>query len=334
MKVSRSTLMVFLVLALLFTLIFGASAAAEETLSTQFQSAAPQETQQAPQPQESSPPRQGWDRLGVESASPRARLTLAGGQTGHGVILGIQSCAILDCGNEQVAIFMPTLGGLIGLGASLLYTADDGITPGEAAAINAGTIWGGWLGLMSGLVGDFDSDNVVRTMMAGQLVGTAGGYLLAQSLRPTAGDVRLINSAGAWTVFYYLAITDGILELNQSSTALQRGALVSSLFGGLVGAQFSAIHPMSDSRVGIISLSGGVGLLLGSAIPVISAGTDISGRTVVSMATLGATFGLVAGFLLTQDWDDPTYYGSTSTSLSVVPTLDGRGMVGGVQGSF
>ena len=285
-------------------------------------------------PQESLVQQENWDRLGVEEPTGVARAELVTFQTLHGIVLGGQSCALLGCDSPRLALGLPTLGGSIGLGGSLLFSRD-GITSGHASAINSGVIWGGWLGAASaGLVADLDGDEITGVMMAGQVAGLGVGYLLAQQIRPTAGDTRLVNLGGAWSAFYYLIVTEGILRLRQSRQTMGLGLIGATLSGAGLGAAIASAHPMSAGRVGIISATGVLGVLAGLTAPVIALGDEADRTSVMVSAALGATAGLGIGTLLTRDWDDEEAYQPQAMSFSILPTLDGDGIQGSISGQF
>ena len=92
-----------------------------------------------------------------------------------------------------------------------------GVLPGEASAVNSGTMWGLYHGgILQDLLqfetrfttdangfetqqsGLSRSDKEALTVLASQTVGTAAGIAIATQLHPTAGSVSLVNSAGIW----------------------------------------------------------------------------------------------------------------------------------------
>ncbi len=277
-----------------------------------------------------------FDRLGVEEYSTGARAELAGFQTLHGLVLSVQACAFLDCGDApRLAVALPTLGAGIGLVGSLVATSDRGITPGHATALNSGAVWGGWLSFAGGyMVGDLDSQDTTGLMMLGQLAGVGVGHALAMNLRPTAGDVRLINSAGAWSAFYYLIFTEALLELNQERRTAGLGLIGATTLGAVGAGALASQYPMSRGRVGLISSAGILGGLAGLATPILILGDDASGRQVATGASIGAAAGMVVGTILTEDFDDPEEYPRADMTFSIHPSVDGQGIQAGLSGSF
>ena len=283
---------------------------------------------------------ESWDRLGVDRPRRYARAELAVGQLYHGLFFGLQACSLFDCDQPLAHSGLPVLGGGIGLGGSFLV-ARDGITTGQARAINSGSIWGAWTGFaLMGVRGDYGGTTVVRTMMATQLLGTGAGYLLSERLRPTGGDVRMVNLAGFWSGIYYVVFAEGILQLNQSDRSLGTGLLVSTYLGAILGSQIALYRPMSASRVALIALSGFVGAHVGSALAYSRGDGEypdsaMNDRATASMTLVGITAGLGAGAILTRNFDrgEPAYE-RVSISLSVLPSHDGTGALATLSGQF
>ena len=312
---------VFVLVVVVMSVIFAASSAYAEE----------------PPPDEPSQIDQSWDRLGVDEASGLARTELALWQFTHGLFLGLQSCAIVDCDDPRVLNSMPTLGSALGLGGSLWLTRD-GITSGQARAINSGSLWGAWYGFAAGTIGGHSGSTVLRTMMATQLIGTGVGFLLSEQLRPTGGDVRLVNHTAAWTTAYYLLISQGLLGLDQSNQVLGVGLIASATLGGFLGSQIALEAPMSASRVAVISASGLLGGVAGSSAPVMIYGEQLDAMdNRIGMATVfaGSAIGLGVGTYLTRDWDrDVEAYQRADLSLSVLPTPEADGVQAALHGQF
>lgn len=277
-----------------------------------------------------------WDRLGVDEPRKRARAELAIFQLYHGLFFGYQSCSIFDCDDPDIVNLLAVSGAGIGLGGSFLV-ARDGITSGQARAINSGSLWGAWTGFASaGLLGDYSRPTILRTMMMTQAAGTAAGYLLSEQLRPTGGDVRLVNHAGFWSGIYYLAITDGILQIDQTDRSLATGLLVSTYLGAILGSQVAIERPMSAARVYLITVSGILGAHAGAAIAYSGESNNaLNTRLTAATTLIGITTGLGVGAVLTRelDQDEPAYQ-RANMSFSMIPTNDGDGVIGSLSGHF
>lgn len=276
-----------------------------------------------------------FDRLGVEDYTGTARAELAGFQTIHGLVASAQACVFLDCDSPRLGVALPTLGAGMGLVGSLVATSDRGITPGHASTINSGTLWGGWLSFAGGyMVADLDGEDVAGLMLLSQLAGIGIGHSLAMNLRPTAGDVRMVNSAGAWSGLYYVMITQGVLDLGQDRRTVGLGLIGATTVGAVGGGVLASNYPMSRGRVGIITSSGILGGLAGAAGLVMIFGDDISARQGTAGISVGSAAGLAVGTLLTQEWDDRDDYPRATVSLSILPTEEADGFQAGISGQF
>jgi len=243
------------------------------------------------------------DRLGIEGPDLFARAELTFFQTLHGVVLGLEACVLLDCG-DSIRLRVGTLlaGGGAGLAASLLTTGD-GITPGHALLIDSATGWGFWNALALNFVLDNWRDDRASTglMMAGQLGGLGAGVYLWDAFRPQAGDVSLVNSAGVWsgilTIFAFEAFDLTLRDREAFGTLLATTNL-----GGLAGATWAQDHPMGRGRVFVINASGVVGALLGFGTAALVAGEDVSDEAMFGSGIAGTLAGLGLGAYLTQGW--------------------------------
>ncbi|MCG8556980.1 MAG: hypothetical protein MJD61_17105 [Proteobacteria bacterium] len=271
----------------------------------------------------------------VAAASTKgARAELASFQTLHGLVLGIESCTLLECDGERAWALglMATTGA--GLGLSLRLSAN-GITPGQARALTSGVYWGAWNGFLLGMATDAiesardEGKATATSLMLGQLAGLAGGALLHNLYRPAAGDVSLAMSGGIWSTA--LAAL-GILFL-QPAIEDQSGAFwtwfVTGNLGSLGGALLADRVPMSAGRVLMLDAAGIVGLLLGAGGAILLEG-EASARGVGGLGIVGTVAGLGAGYYFTQTWD--TGGGDTSPLLSVLPVPGGA--VGSIRGRF
>ncbi|RKG73744.1 hypothetical protein D7W82_38665, partial [Corallococcus sp. CA049B] len=104
----------------------------------------------------------------VEGPSKGARASLTVVQTLHGITQGILLCEISNCQDGRAYVAVSLLGGGAGAAISLLATRS-GLTQGQAAAINSGTVWGFGYGLASIGSLDLDGDSSTGAVMAGEL---------------------------------------------------------------------------------------------------------------------------------------------------------------------
>lgn len=276
------------------------------------------------------------DRLGVETPSRRARSELAAFQSSHGLVLGIQTCVLIECEPGE-GFLLASLGATLGLSASLGLVDSSRLHPGATSAINSATIWGGWIGLASANITELSGSPRLRLTMLGQLAGLGSGALLASSLRPNAGDVRLVDTTAGWAIGFYAALAWGIFGDQRSGISTQQlfsELLGVSLGGGIAGAIYARNRPMSEGRVALISTGGIVGGLLGLGSAFIIFDDDVTRRRGWAFSTAGAAAGLVTGGILTTDWDDEDAFQRASTDFSVMPTSEFDGVQATLSGRF
>ena len=273
-----------------------------------------------------------WDRLGMEESSNLSRAELVIFQTIHGIVLGAEFCFLIDCDSIRAGVGLPALGGLGGLGGSI-YLTQDGVEPGMTAAVNSGTVWGGYMAVQALSLMDRPGDRMgAGIMMLGQLGGLAGGGGIAQSLRPTSGDVASVNHSAFWATVLYYIIAEGVVQVDASYEAEVASRLIVPLVGGAGGAFLASEYPMSRPRIRVISASGIVGGLLGFAIPYFIFLENLSDRVAAGTVSAGILAGLGAGGYFTQEWDED--YREITTSVSLLPTRDGDGMQLSLSGRF
>jgi hypothetical protein len=242
------------------------------------------------------------DRFGVEQPNGFARAELVFWQTLHGVLLGVELCVLLECDDIRLGIGSMVAGGAGGLTLSLMATPND-ITSGHAHLINSATMWGIWNALaLNIIVEDWGSEKMpVAVMMGGQLAGLGSGIALWDKVKPTAGDIALVNSAGVWSGILS-AFAVNTLQLDLNSREWFTTLLASTDVGGMAGGWYSTIEPMGAGRVFIINASGVVGTLFGFGVAVIIQGEEVTDSLMSGAGMLGALAGLGAGWYFTSDW--------------------------------
>ncbi len=287
-----------------------------------------------------------FDRFGLEEPDGEALATFLIGQTAHGALLGLQSCALTDsCGDSERGRATSALAGSgVGLGASFLYSRRTDITPGRAAAKNYGTLFGGLSGLLTTIALDDelngDGTTALVAMMSGQLTGLTAGHYLGRSFDATAGDVRLLEAGAGWTTFFYSGLQLNILDRDPSSREMALSYLGTLSVGTVGGGLLASHRPMTAERVRLINLGGALGGLLGFTAGRYARGEDATrrqrSRAQWSGATAGAVVGLGTAFAITTNFDDPDLFqtSSTSASLSVAPADADGGFLASLQGSF
>ncbi len=267
------------------------------------------------------------EAVSKEQPSQGARASLTVVQTMHGVTQGILLCAISSCQDARAYVALSLLGGGAGAAISLLTTRS-GLTQGQAAAINSGTVWGFGYGLASMGSLDLDGDKSTGMVMAAALGFTGAGILVAEFARPTAGQVSLTNSGGLWA-----GVVAGLLMATQNGETrdfigIEQGVVGAGL---LTFALVSRNLDISRGRVLLIDAGGILGGLVGLSALFLSLNTDNGDALLVGTA-VGVLAGLGTATFLTRDFDAP----DNTPAVSVVPAAMGRhgGMGLAVLGQF
>jgi hypothetical protein len=257
------------------------------------------------------------------SRGARAELVIF--QTVHGVILGAEICAVVDCQGVRPHALALLGGGVAGIGASL-FGSSGGVTRGQVELLDTGTLWGAWNGFEISMIADQDTGSARfwQTMIAGQSAGLVVGGLLWYPLRPTSGQVTLASTVGTWgtvlTAFGVEAVDSSIDRTHLWTTLLAAGDL--GLLAGAIAARDSQI---SVGRSLLIDAGGVLGLLLGALV--------VSGnngqRTEFAVLFGGAAIGVTTAAVATRDWDAPT----PNVRAMAMP-LPGGGVAASLGGAF
>jgi hypothetical protein len=239
-------------------------------------------------------------------------------QTVHGATQGVLLCAIADCDGKGFAA-VSLLGAGVGAAGTLLL-ARDGVTAGQAAVINSGTVWGFWFGIASQLALELEDDEELGAVMLGGAGFTGVGILLAATLRPTAGQVSMANSGGLWAG----AVTALLLATsNNSDTQTLFAVELGVTAAGIVTlAALSNTFTVSRGRMLLIDGGGILGGLLGATATYLSAGEDAGDAILVGSAA-GVVGGLALTTYLTRDFDS-----RDAPQAVLAPTLLGRDGLG------
>lgn len=253
-----------------------------------------------------------------ERPSALARAELVIFQTAHAIALGGEICAALECNDDRAIVGLLALGGAGGLATSLL-TTQNGITPGDALALNSGTLWGFWQGLAITQVSGLEDSGAIPALLAGtQLAGLGMGALIASSVQPTAGDVSMVNSGGIWAGVLTLLV-HGTTDFAASDESVWLSLLLASDAGGFGAALLAPSFPMSRGRTLVIDAGGLAGMLLGMGAHVVITGDDDPPGSFYGAAIAGTLSGLVGATYLTRNWDLP----DVPARVSLLPTDGG-----------
>jgi len=253
-----------------------------------------------------------------ERTTGGARASVAVVQSIHGAAQGILLCAIADC-PERGYPTAGLLGASLGLGGALLGT-QDGIRPGQAAAINSGTVWGFWFGIASLLAFDLEGDDALGATIVSGAGFTGIGIMVAMLARPTAGQVSMANSGGLWAgvlTALFLATSD------RNDTQVFFGAELGATAGGILAfSLLSQTVSVSRGRMLLIDTGGIIGAMAGASI-IYSFGGNDSGDAMLVGAGLGALGGLAFTTYLTRNFD-----GRNVPEVTLAPAVLGRGGTG------
>lgn len=261
--------------------------------------------------------------LGPEGRSDAGLAAMTVVQTLHGAAQGVLLCAIADCGGQGYAA-ASVAGAGVGAAATLLLAREHGVTSGQAAAINSGTVWGFWFGIASMLALDLSGDDSLAAVMLGGAGFTGVGILLATTVKPTSGQVAMANSGGLWTG----AVTALLLATSDSDDtktffAVELGA---TAVGITSLALLSSQVQVSRGRVLLIDAGGILGGLLGGAATYVAAGDD-AGDAILLGSAAGVVAGLGLAAYLSRDFDvrgapqavlTPTLLGHDGAGLALV----------------
>lgn len=277
---------------------------------------------------EDSPMRAGPDGEPVEQNSRTARAELVSFQTLGGLAAGVELCATVGCETVRTNVVTVAVTTGAGLGLSLWATRE-GITPGEALAINSATAWGFWQGLALQMATEPEVDNtnfnatrddrrIPRYLLAGQFAGTIGGIAIATYLQPRAGQVALANSAGVWSgaITLMSLLAADFRDDGRSTMGL---LLAASDVGLILGSVAATQIETSRSRMLVIDSSGILGFLLGMGTLAVISPDRVEGRDVATAGLVGTLAGLGVGVWLTRGWDAPELQTRFSPTLQPLP---------------
>lgn len=255
-----------------------------------------------------------------EQASGWARFELISGQTLHGIAEGIFIGGLADVDEMMPATAL--LGGLVG-GVGSYFLTRQGISHGPAMAINAGTYWGMVNGLLF-LPRLESSEARWGSMLVFTTAGTGLGILIANELRPRAGQVALTNSVGFWSG---VLAGELMLAADRYRDPQLFNVLLAATNAGLAGGMLLSIFlPVSRLRALLIDVGGLLGTLFGAGLSFVLA-DGFDEPTLGACGAGGTLAGLVLGTFLTRkvDRDDVP-------PLTFMPLVGRKGELGAMVG--
>jgi hypothetical protein len=288
---------------------------------------------------------------GPEPVTGGARVQLVVGQTINGMGLGLALAGL--AGSERIPIYtaMALLGS--GTGAAIaLLASRDGVTPGQAAVINNGTVFGGLAAgmMLLGLSDRGISSRTVFGLLAGGLaLGTGAGVVLAAQ-RPLSGRVEFASSMGLWSTFLGAHLYLGSRgygswdRYGDTEVPVLGWSSLGFLAAGLTaGILLAPSVPVSAARMRWINLAaaGGWAVIGFSSFLLATGGTGNDMLMAYSIGSIvGVAGGAALGYFLTQDTD--TYWermhdgitGRRGPTIGFAPGADGSSLGASLVGSF
>jgi hypothetical protein len=118
-----------------------------------------------------------------------------GTRTHRECVPGVGECWDYEETNTEARVAAAVAGGLIGVGTGALI-ARRPVTPGTAAAVSAGSLWGSWFGFATGYIAGLEDDGLLAaTLLAGNAT-VLGAALAAPRWQLTESRARLISLGG------------------------------------------------------------------------------------------------------------------------------------------
>jgi hypothetical protein len=263
--------------------------------------------------------------LAGEQPTLLARGELISVQTLHGLLDGLLICAAVECNDGRAVVGLGFLGLLAGGGLS--FALSDGITSGQALAVNSGTAWGIWHGIAVNAMLEPQGETVAGIMLGMNLAGTALGTATAAFLKPKNGQVSFANSAGLWSTTLTLFVMNAAGVNIFEDDGFWQASLLASDLGLLAGALGATQLDISRGRVLLIDAGGVVGMFLGMGVAVLAA-EEPSQELVGALGTLGILGGLTSVYFLSAGIDEPDDSGASVMFMPGGP----RGTWGGTLG--
>ncbi len=253
---------------------------------------------------------------GVERAGS-GRFRLLAWSAIYGAWLGIALPATFEADDPQTYGIGLLLGGPGAIVLANEYAQRARPTGGQAAAIAFGSMWGWWQGL--GWRGVFDiGDREVTTcdpysgcytysdesetapqaaMVLGSLTGIAAGGVLGRRLRPTVGQVTLVNHAAWWGTWYGVVL--GVLLDQEHDSYLTTVLLAGN--AALAATALSAPRTVASSRVWLATGFGIAGGAAGLGIDLLIEVDDA--KLAITIPALTSLVGLSYGWQTGSDMD-------------------------------
>jgi hypothetical protein len=240
---------------------------------------------------------------------PRTELVIS--STLAGVYLSSLTAAALDAdGKGATGLVMLGTGG--GLVASILATSGRRVPDSMPQMLFNGLAFGTYATLLVRTLADNGGSgrSIAGAAALGAAVGGTAGLL--SSVYVPGGDAAAISTGMVWGGLVPLLI-EGAIAPHVNTNAPLWTLLIGSTAGVIIGPVLNHQLRYSRGRWNLISLGGGVGLLMGAGLGVLTDAFNGEGRAGLTLSAAGSIAGLGLMALLTKDFDfDDARPGSAS----------------------
>ncbi|MEO8846372.1 MAG: PEGA domain-containing protein [Kofleriaceae bacterium] len=191
----------------------------------------------------------GTDRkLALGTSSLTVTSSLIGG-VGGGVLAATVSSGSVD-------VYAPLIGGGLVIGGVAGYLVGDAThpTPGDAAVINSGALWGSVAGGLFALSFEPGSQISAGLVLSGLGMGTVGGVLLQRFFTVSRGRAALIDASGMVGIVLGLAAENLVQQaINNTATATQERTANYALGGLTAGLVLGGIftRTLDDPKLAV-----------------------------------------------------------------------------------
>ena len=208
--------------------------------------------------------------------------------------LGVGSARLANADSGKAVAGGMMIGAPVGLLTSLIVTRNARLSDGQAALISSGGYWGTWqgYGLAILLNKNDDEKTMIRSAMAGGILGIFTASALTRKIDLSLGDAGVINYGGLWGT--WLALSGGVVADVNDDDNLLALALIGGNVGAAAMAAASSKLEFSFAQASLINLGGVVGTIMAGGLLLIV--QPESGRTSIATLMAGGVLGLASGY--------------------------------------
>lgn len=227
------------------------------------------------------------------------------GSTTLGLYLGLSLYYATPLDDYRYLSPILLVGGIAGLGTSLIYTRYNSVSKGDNSLILAGGFYGAGNGLMLMKMLAFDNQLAFGISALGETIGLSLSILAANYSEISGGDGAILHSSALWGLF-----VGGVIAtlIDYDSEILYYGLLLAGLDVGILSGFLTSLGvEVSTGRVIISNLCGILGILLGASLGLPLVIDDPSSgyiRTYAGIMLGSAALGIGLGIIFTRNWDN------------------------------